>query len=319
VNIALLRRIRDLGGEFCAFDALGPDPERTARDLDELTAFGFGLDRCPTRGVAYRGPAARLCPDQIEYELGTSRVGRRVAVWRRVESTNDLATRAASSVANDGLVVLAESQTGGRGRRGRSWSAAEGSAVLMSVLLFPAGPLADPVWLTALAAVAVAEVVSDRAGRSARIKWPNDVRVDGLKIAGILVERGAGAVIGIGLNVNALRHEFPVDLRASATSLRVVAGSDRPLDRSEVVRDLIRRLDASYSLALRDGGDALSPSWRDRSEHLGRGVAVTTPRETVHGRLDDLSLTAGLRLIDAQGRRRLIPTKAVLDLAADPA
>ena len=106
-------------------------------DLDALEAFGFALERHPYRGVAYRGPADRLCPDQIEDGLETRRVGRRIAVWNRVTSTNDLAVRASASTANEGLVVLAEEQSAGRGRRGRAWTAPPGSSILMSVLLFP--------------------------------------------------------------------------------------------------------------------------------------------------------------------------------------
>ena len=118
-------------------DELGPDLERVRGDLDALVAFGFGIEQHPYRGAAYVGPAERLCPDQIEHGLATRRIGRRIAVWNRVTSTNDLAARAGTSSSNDGLVVLAEEQTAGRGRRGRSWTAPPRSSILMSVVLFP--------------------------------------------------------------------------------------------------------------------------------------------------------------------------------------
>ena len=127
-----------------SLETLGAAPRR---DLDELESFGFALERHPYQGVAYRGPSARLCPDQIEYELGTQRIGRRIAVWNRVTSTNDLAARGRFA-ANEGLVILAESQTAGRGSRGRRWTAPAGTSLLMSVLLFPPEPLTDPAWLT---------------------------------------------------------------------------------------------------------------------------------------------------------------------------
>src|SRR5690348_1807385 len=99
MNIPLLYRLREAGGEFVPLDALGADLDVVRRDLDELACFGFTIERHPYRGVAYRGPAERLCPDQIEHELGTRRVGRRVAVWDRVASTNDLAARGGGSTA----------------------------------------------------------------------------------------------------------------------------------------------------------------------------------------------------------------------------
>jgi BirA family biotin operon repressor/biotin-[acetyl-CoA-carboxylase] ligase len=263
----------------------------TPADLDELEAFGFVLERHPIQGVAYRGPSPRLCPDQIEWELGTRVIGRRVAVWNRVSSTNDLAAKAATSQANDGLVILAEEQTSGRGRRGRSWTAPGGSSILMSVLIFPPPILDDLGWLTALGAVAVAEVVADFTQLDPRIKWPNDVRVGGKKISGILVERGQGTALGIGLNVNV--EAFPDELRDSATSLRLLMG-DR-LDRSEIARALIQRLDFHHARALADGPETLDEAYRAKSEHLGHRVEVSTVNSgTIVGRLVGLDLRSGL-------------------------
>ncbi|HEX8199534.1 MAG TPA: biotin--[acetyl-CoA-carboxylase] ligase [Isosphaeraceae bacterium] len=316
MNIRLLHLLRAAGGMFVPWAALAPDPDPLTRDLDELEAFGFAIERHPYYGVAYRGPARKLCPDQIEWELGTARIGRRVAVWNRVGSTNDIAARAAGSAANAGLVVLAEEQTAGRGRRGRSWSAPPASSLLMSVLLFPPPELDDPAWLTALGAVAVAEVVEAWARCAARIKWPNDVRVAGRKVAGILVERGPGAVLGIGLNGNVAAEEFPDELRPTATSLGILAG--RAIDRSELARDLIRRLDARYGEGLAGGADALGRSWRGRFEALGRRVVVETTSGPVAGLLADADLRRGLTVAAADGRTRRIPGPEVLGLRPAP-
>ncbi len=296
MNIALLERLK--GGGFVPIGALGADPA----DLDELEAFGFQFERHPYLGVAYRGPSVRLCPDQIEWKIDTHVIGRRVAVWNRVTSTNDLAARAAVSESNDGLVILAEEQTGGRGRRGRSWTSPAGSSILMSVLLFPKPPIDDPGWLTALGAVAVAEVVAQFEGLDARIKWPNDVRVDRRKLAGILVERGQGTVLGIGLNVNV--DEFPEAIRDSATSLRLLVG--RPLDRSELARALIQRLDHHHERALAAGPDTLNASYQGLSEHFGHHVELTTTSEILTGKLVGIDLQAGLSLELPGGETRII-------------
>jgi BirA family transcriptional regulator, biotin operon repressor / biotin---[acetyl-CoA-carboxylase] ligase len=303
VNVALLHRLREAGGGFVPLASLGA----VAMDLDEIEAFGFALERHPYHGVAYRGPSPRLCPDLIEWELGTQRIGRRIVVWNRVTSTNDLAARASSSLANDGLVVLAEEQSSGRGRRGRVWSAPSGSSILMSVLLFPSASMEDRGWLTALGAVAVAEVVAGLDGLDPRIKWPNDVRVGRRKLAGILVERGQGTVLGIGLNVNV--EDFPEELRESATSLRKLLG--RSLDRSEVARALIQRLDFHYAQALDSGPDSLNDPYRERSEHLGHEVEVGTANEVIVGRLVDLDLREGLALELADGSRRQVAGRDV--------
>jgi BirA family biotin operon repressor/biotin-[acetyl-CoA-carboxylase] ligase len=331
LNIPMLRRLRAAAGGFVPLDELAReggsptaerpggastsgDRDRIRADLDALVTFGFAIERHPYRGAAYSGPADRLCPDQIEHELGTLRVGRRIAVWNRVSSTNDLAARAAGSVSNEGLVVLAEEQTAGRGRRGRSWTAPPRSSILMSVLLLPPPELAPAgpdsaegsAWLTAMGAVATAEVVTAWTGHEATIKWPNDVRIRGRKIAGILVERPSSqdpaAVIGIGLNVNLDQADLPAELRDRATSIRIECGV--PADRSEIARDLIRRLDYWYQAVRSLGCAALNAPWRDRGELLGQPVQITTPAGPRSGRLVDLDLRLGLTLaVESPGAR----------------
>ena len=142
LNIPLLDRLRAASDFVPAAELAEPGGRlRLADDLDALEAFGFEIERHPYLGAAYRGPASRLCPDQIEHELGVRRIGRRIAVWNRLGSTNDVAARGARATANDGLVVLAEEQTTGRGQRGRIWTAPPRSCILMSVLLFPPAQL----------------------------------------------------------------------------------------------------------------------------------------------------------------------------------
>jgi BirA family transcriptional regulator, biotin operon repressor / biotin---[acetyl-CoA-carboxylase] ligase len=329
LNIPLLDRLRAAGGDYVLLRELGSDLERVRFDLDALLSFGFGIEQHPYRGAAYIGPAQRLCPDQIEHGL-TGVIGRRIAVWNRVTSTNDLAMRAGTSSSNDGLVILAEEQTAGRGRRGRSWMAPPSSSILMSVVLFPPSHLAPALpesgyglaWLTALGAVAASEVVTSWTGRPATIKWPNDVRIGGRKIAGILVERALapgrpgsgspasapaaaewGAVIGIGLNVNLSRDAFPPDLSPLATSLEIEGGG-APVDRSEVARDLIRRLDHWYQASRCDGVGALNAPWQTRSEHVGRFVRITTNEGATSGRLVAIDLQQGLTLSVVDDVRR---------------
>ena len=309
MNIALLNQIRDAAGEFLPLERLGSSAGQVREDIETLEWFGFGFEWHPYLGVAYRGAAQRLCPDQIEFDLNTKVIGRRVAVWNRVGSTNDLAAAALHSRANEGLVILAEEQTAGRGQRGRQWAAPSSTSILMSLLIFPPEELAEPVWLTALGALAVVDLVSTSVGQQARIKWPNDVRVEGRKLAGILVERGLGSVIGIGLNVNLRAADFPAELSDTATSLQTLTGSEAPLDRSEIARQLIQRLDERYVASLKDGPEALAEDWARVSEHLGRWVRVATPHQSWEGRLDALDFRLGMRLTQQSD-----PSPRIVDL-----
>jgi BirA family biotin operon repressor/biotin-[acetyl-CoA-carboxylase] ligase len=307
----LLHRLREHSGQFLPLSTLGDDPTSVSRDLDDLESFGFSLERHPYHGVAYLGPSDRLCPDQIEWGLSPSRIGRRVAVWNRVTSTNDLALNATRSRANDGLVILAEEQTAGRGRRGRAWSAPPKASILLSALIDPPPGLQDIGWLTALGSVASAEVVEQATDHPARIKWPNDVRVEGRKLAGILVERRSGAVIGIGLNVNLPEDAFPPHLRPLSTSLSRLSG--RKHDRSELACCLIQTLDRLYVEALKSGPSPLARRWQARLEPLGRAVTVSTHQGPVRGRLLKADLIDGLILETEDGASLHLRNADILD------
>ena len=142
LNVRLLNQLRTADGEYVPLDALGSDPDRVRADLDALGSFGFAIERHPYRGAAYAGPADRLCPDQIEHELGTDRIGpadRRLEPRLQHQRPGGAGGRLG---VQRGLVVLAEEQSAGRGRRGRSWMAPPRSSILMSVLLFPPPDLA---------------------------------------------------------------------------------------------------------------------------------------------------------------------------------
>lgn len=318
LNISLLDQIRRGGGEFVPWTSFGDDPANVLDDVDALVGFGFGIERHPILGAAYRGPSPRLCPDQIEWNLNTRVIGRQVAIWNRVTSTNDLAALAASSRSNHGLAILAEEQTAGRGSRGRVWTAPSGSSILMSILLFPPPEFADPVWLNALAAYTVAGVVWGRLGEwlawpghaedrspPVTIKWPNDVLVHGRKVAGILVERGRGTVIGIGLNVNTAPDDFPPELREIATSIAAELGG--PVDRSALVRDLLQTLDLLFHSARNLGLDGLNGLYAHHSEHVGREVEVATDHGIVRGRLGRIDLRLGLTVGPTLLEARTIP------------
>jgi BirA family transcriptional regulator, biotin operon repressor / biotin---[acetyl-CoA-carboxylase] ligase len=208
----------------------------------------------------------------------------------------------------EGAVATTDHQTAGRGRLGRSWVEAPGTALLVSVLLRPPTERRAPE-LSLVAAVATAETVEHATGLSAQIKWPNDVMLDRRKVAGILAElRGTEVVVGIGLNVNQTRSQLPPDARTPAASLRTVTGHEH--DRGEVLDVLLARLDEAYGY-WRDGGlDAVYGELGARDFLRGRRVrhdgaeatAVLVDRE---GRLV-LELAGGERRAIASGEVELV-------------
>jgi len=205
--------------------------------------------------------------DDLRARLETKVIGREILVFEETTSTNDAIMR--MTQAREGLVVFAESQTKGRGRHGRSWASARGKGLWFSVLLRPKFPLPR---LTVAASVAVARV----AGLDAKIKWPNDVTLDGRKLAGILTEtRNDVAILGIGLNVNCCDEDFPIELRKVATGLSCT-------DRPEMAARLLIELDVVYAQAA-DDFLTISAEWARLCTTLGKQIVVRMGEHRIEG------------------------------------
>ena len=222
-----------------------------------------------------------------EWRLDTLRVGRRVLLYDRVDSTNNLAAALAADPANDGTVVLANEQAAGRGQHGRTWQCPPGVGVLMSVLIFPPPELRRPSILTAWAAVAVCETIRRCTTLQAKIKWPNDILIQGRKVCGILIEQARGTVAGIGLNVSQSPESLARAGLPAAGSLACF--TDRPLDREEVARQLVEQLDEEYDRMCQGDLDTLEARWKRRLGLLGRPVAVECLDGVRRGRLCELT------------------------------
>lgn len=238
------------------------------------------------------------------WELPTRHVGRRVFRYDRLPSTSDVAAALAEQPGHDGVAVLADEQTAGRGQHGRSWSCPAGSGVLMSVLLFPPPELRRPVLMTAWAAVAVADLAHELTGREPRIKWPNDVQIERKKVCGILIEQRRGLVAGIGLNVNQSADDFAAAGLPDAASLAVFSGRQR--DVTAVARRLLHQLDDHYAALCAGDFGSLEASWRRRLGLLDEDVRAETLTGPVLGRLRELTWDAVV--LDGQaGVVRLAP------------
>lgn len=245
-----------------------------------------------------------------------AQMGRPVSVVSRTASTSDDAKRAAASGAPHGAAFLADMQTAGRGRGGHTWHSPPGENIYLSVVIRPTRPACAIAAITLAIGLAVARVV-ERLVRSAAmvaLKWPNDVFLDGRKIAGILVEgqlRGdqvVSLVAGIGLNVHA--RAFPEEIAPRAISL-AMAGAE-PLDRSTIAAALLAEIGVVSAIFDADGLSPLLAEIRAKDFLRGRDVAIGALRGTGHG-IDD----AGQLLVrDSSGAVRAVASGEVLDLGA---
>lgn len=193
-----------------------------------------------------------LDAERLRAALATQRIGHRIVLLQETTSTNDAVAEMAAENA-EGLVVLAEEQTSGRGQYGRRWESAPGKGLWMSVLLRPRLAVADSRRLTDFLARVIAATVQEQSGIETSIKPPNDVYIADRKIAGVLVEmrveRGGGycAIAGIGINVNQALSDFPAGLRDSAGSLSLATGGS--IDRTDLAIGLLRKMDEHYIAA----------------------------------------------------------------------
>jgi len=248
----------------------------------------------------------------IEWRLNTRRLGRRVLFYESLDSTNTQAAALADNTDNDGVVVVADHQTAGRGQHGRSWQCPAGDGLLLSALLFPPPELRQPALLTAWAAVSVCETVEEASGLPAVIKWPNDVLVQGKKVCGILIEQGRGTVTGIGLNINQSAADLARAGLPLAGSLACLAG--RRFDRKEILRLLLGNLDDAYDGLCQGNVAKLEECWQQRVGLLGKKVQAECVGGTHHGLLCGMSF-AGLALEQPGGQRVLLSAEAVRQLA----
>lgn len=274
-------------------------------------------------------------PAQVRAGWAPLRVGRRVVTFDEVDSTNAVAFEAAGEPDADGLVILAEAQLQGRGRLGRSWVSPRGASVLCSVVLLEANDLngedvsggASPesatiastgAWLTQASAVACCEAIRRSTDVTAAIKWPNDIRIDGRKVGGILIEtrpvdaRTRAWVVGIGLNCLQHAGHFTEELRTTATSLELA--SSHAVDRVEVARQLLMALDRWLTHERWGRTDALHAAWLSDAEPLGQQVRLRRQGTSYTGRTVEVDPVGGLIVkLDGGGQEWFDPVLTTVE------
>ncbi|HEV3098407.1 MAG TPA: biotin--[acetyl-CoA-carboxylase] ligase [Candidatus Udaeobacter sp.] len=192
----------------------------------------------------------RLVAEELQADLGSAAIGREIIVLEQTGSTNDAILQISNANSKEGIVVFAEHQTAGRGQRGNRWESAAGKGLWFSILLRPRIDLASSPRLTSWAAKGISGAIENEFSLTPTIKLPNDVQIDGRKVAGVLVEMRAQknaphlAIAGIGVNVNQSRKDFPTELQGRAISLAMALGKE--VDRQKFAIALLRKLDRTY-------------------------------------------------------------------------
>jgi len=262
---------------------------RTAvwKHIKSLMEVGYRIEAIPSRGYRLLEAPDLLIPAEIRAGLNSDRIGRRLVCCRETGSTNEDAFRLAEEEAEEGTVVIAEAQRRGKGRLGRHWESPAGVNLYCSVILRPHILPAKAAQLTFLSVVAAARAIETITSLRPSIKWPNDLLLNGKKVAGLLNEMSAETekvnfiVLGIGVNINMELAQFPKDLRHPATSLFLETG--RPVCRLDFVRALLEALDTLYDTYLQNGYGPVREEWLERCNFLGEKVRITFQKNEING------------------------------------
>lgn len=225
--------------------------------------------------------------EPLKKKLAGKLLGHPLYYFDEIGSTNDEAFRLGAKGAPEGTVVIADAQTAGKGRLQRVWHSPAGANIYTSVILRPAFEPARAPQVSIAAGLAVAETIHDYFQGGAQLKWPNDVLIGGKKVCGILAQMkmaGAGidfVVVGIGMNVNGRREQFPKDIEGIATSLAIEAGN--AFSRQDLIFRLYENLTKWYKSLLHRGFEPVREAWLALSPMIGRAVQVAYGEETIGG------------------------------------
>jgi BirA family transcriptional regulator, biotin operon repressor / biotin---[acetyl-CoA-carboxylase] ligase len=261
---------------------------------------------------------APLTEEAVGSALRTRRVGCVVYALERIDSTNAFAKTLAGRGAPDGTLVVSDHQTAGRGRWGRTWASAPGLGLQFSLLIRPGPGTLDMRRLTLTSATSVAQAAG-RLGLQARLRWPNDVTAAGKKIAGVIVEtqrnrKGASfAVIGVGVNLNQRRSDFPEALVAKAGSIRQALG--RKIDRLAFLADLLLQMERDIHRLETEGPDFAFSRWVRRNALLGKPVTLLTAAGEQRGVVKGFHSDGALILAGADGRLRRFSDAEVTEVS----
>ena len=298
-----LRQGSQVSGEELG-KAIGISRTAVWKYIKELRREGYRIDSSPRKGYSLVSAPDNLLPEEIKAGLRTSLLGQEIAYHREVTSTQEVAKVLAAQGANEGTVVIAETQMGGRGRVGRVWASPPGG-VYLSIILRPSIKPSEALRFPLIAGVAVAQAIQELTDLKPKLKWPNDIIVKGRKVGGILTEMSAETdrinylIIGMGINVNTERTLFPKEIEDSATSLKEEC--EEEISRVKLVQRILTELESLYGDFKLSGFEPIRERWKALSNTIGAWVSISSGRESLEGEAIDIDQEGALILRSENG------------------
>lgn len=271
---------------------LGISRNAVWKHIKTLRREGYRIEAKPASGYRLVAVPSHPTSWEIQAGLGTEQIGKEIYTLPQASSTNEVAFRLALKGAEEGTAVLAELQTKGKGRMGRTWESPAGLNIYLSIILRPRMVPSKTPLITLMAAVACAEAIDEVAGLLPAIKWPNDLLLEGKKLGGILTEADMEldtinfVVVGIGINVNMTRLSFPPSIKDTATSLQEALG--REISRIALIQAILRHMEQWYERLRQGRGAEITRRWKELSLVKGQQIEVTSLGEVVRGTALDI-------------------------------
>jgi len=276
------------------------------KHIEELRKEGFLLEAVRKKGYRIMKTTEKVTADEIRLGLQTKFLGRQIHYEESVDSTQKIAHRLAYESAPEGTIIITEEQVSGKGRMGRVWHSPKYSGIWMSIILRPNIPPPKAPQLTLIAAVAVVQAIEAFTNLTPKIKWPNDILINGKKVTGILTELLAEAdrinaiIIGIGINVNQQVEDYPKELKDIATSLSIEAGEK--LARAELIKIVLLKIEQLYLLYLEKGFYPIKLLWESYAISIGRNITARTLTGSIHGKALGINEDGVLLIEDSLGK-----------------
>lgn len=300
-------------GEFISgqhiSEALGISRTAVWKHIRVLKARGYSIESYTKRGYCLREAPELIVPKEIMEQPGTDVFGKRVEYVERIDSTNNYAKKLADAGAPEGTLVIAEEQTGGRGRLNRSFLSPYAQGLWFSLILRPHVSPLEVSKLTLLAAVAVTQVLRKAGLIDCGIKWPNDVLVNGKKVVGILTELNASVeqinyvVMGIGINTGIQKKKIPRDLKKIVTSFAI---ENVDVKRNELLKEILAAFERLYFTVAEQGFTSVLEEWKRLSCMLGKEVEVSSIDRVFKGKAVDLDECGNLLVETSAGMERVL-------------
>ncbi|MDR7075305.1 BirA family biotin operon repressor/biotin-[acetyl-CoA-carboxylase] ligase [Neobacillus niacini] len=294
-----------LSGQHIA-ELIGCSRTAVWKHIGELRKEGFELEAVRRKGYRIVKTPEKITADELRLGLTTKFIGKNLHYEETVDSTQKIAHRLAYDDAPEGTVIIAEEQVSGRGRMARRWHSPKYTGIWMSIILRPNISLPKAPQLTLLTAVAIVQAIEELTGLLPEIKWPNDILIKGKKVTGILTELEAESdrinsiIIGIGINVNQTKEDFPSDLEQIATSLLLEKGET--VSRADLIKGIFTNLEKLYLLYLEEGFLPIKLLWESYAISIGKKITARTLTQSIIGKALGITDDGVLMIEDDHGK-----------------